>query len=422
MSDVRSGQGEPLRALLAALSGAAGVIHLAMVPSHMDEWALEGVAFAVAGWFQLAWAVLVLTRSRRELLRLGLAANLLFVGAWAVTRTAGSPFGPHAGHAESASLIDLTTVGLQLALVALAAVALFRPTLGAALGRSLPTVTATAAVVVVVASVALASPSARNHAHTSHGEHGDGHDEAAGSGHDHEAMANPAAASTGDDRGLSSLRNGHHHEIVAEELDAATQADLDEQLAVTREVAAQNPTVAAAEANGYRRIGPYFPGIGAHYGRMGPEETNRAGVMDRTALLHPLAIIYEGTEPTSQVAGFMYLSLSDTEPEGFAGPNDVWHYHEQLCLKYLPDGEIDVPFGLDRQSTDAQCQAAGGNILPVSPWMVHVWSAPGWDDDPDVGTFGEVHTDLTCSDGSYHMLPVDQWADHQDSICSNGAA
>ena len=420
MSDVRAAQAEPLRTLLAALSGAAGVIHLAMVPSHMDEWALEGVAFAVAGWFQLAWAVLVLVRSRRELLRLGLAANVVFVGAWAFTRTLGPPFGPHAGHAESVSLVDLTTVGLQLALVALAAVALFRPALGAALGRVVPTVAATG--VVLVASVALASPSARDHAHDSHGGHGDGHDETAASGHDHATMANPAAASTGDDRGLSDLRNGHHHEIVAEELDAATQADLDEQLAVTREVAAANPTVAAAEANGYRRIGPYFPGIGAHYGKTGGDETNRAGVMDRTALLHPLAIIYDGTAPTSRVAGFMYLSLSETEPEGFAGPNDVWHYHEQLCLKYRPDGEIDVPFGLDKASTDAQCEAAGGGILPVSPWMVHVWSAPGWDDDPDVGTFGEVHTDLTCSDGTYHMLPADQWASHQHNICSPDAA
>src|SRR5262249_14166826 len=148
-------------------------------------------------------------------------------------------------------------------------------------------------------------------------------------------------------------------------------------------------------------------------------ETNPSGRMDRSALLHPFAIIYDGTEPTSRVAGFMYLSLSKTEPKGFAGPNDVWHYHEQLCLDYRPNGEIDVPFGLDHQATEAQCTAAGARIIKISPWMVHVWAAPGWDDDPEVGTFGEVHTDLTCADGTYYMLPLDQWPTHHLNVCKS---
>jgi len=421
MSDERSESTEPLRWLVAALSGAAGVIHLAMVPSHMDEWALEGIAFAAVGWLQLTWAVLEVVRPSRGLHRVGIVANLAFVGAWVVTRVSGPPFGPHAGDAEAASLVDLTTVGLEAALVIVVALALLRPGAlgaGAATGRVARTLPVLgAASVVLLASVVLASPSARNHAHGGEGDAGH-HDDAAMGAHAHDTEA----AAPADDRGLSLLRNGHHHEIVAEELDADTQSELDEQLAVTREVAAANPTVAAAEANGYSRIGPYFPGIGAHYGNTGPDELNPDGTMDRTSLLHPLAIIYDGTLPTSRVAGFMYLSTSETEPEGFAGPNDAWHYHEKLCLKRLPNGEMDVPFGLDNQSTDEQCSAAGGGILPMSPWMVHVWSAPGWDDDPDVDTFGEVHTDLTCSDGGYRMLPVEQWVDNQHSICTADAA
>src|SRR5688572_18183739 len=87
--------------LLAALSGAAGAIHLAMVPSHMDEWAAEGIAFVVAGWLQLVFAVAVLLRPARRLLPAGVALNAVFVAAWAITRTAGAPFGPNSGHAES---------------------------------------------------------------------------------------------------------------------------------------------------------------------------------------------------------------------------------------------------------------------------------------------------------------------------------
>jgi hypothetical protein len=410
----------PLRYLLAGLSGAAGAVHLAMVPSHMGEWAAEGVAFAFAGWGQLVVALLLVSRPSRALLRAAIVANVAFVGAWVVSRTAGSPFGPHAGHAESVSFVDATTVGFEMALVVLAALALLRPGLAARAGAvARGGALAGAMAVVVLASVVLASPSARDHAHGTHAGHGDA---AAGDQHEHDAGAAARSGSPADDRGLSELSNGHHHEMVVQPLDAATEAELDDQLAITREVAARYPTVADAEDAGYQRIGPYFPGIGAHYGKTGPLETNREGVFDRDTLSHPFAIIYDGTEPTSRVAGFMYLSLSDTEPEGFAGPNDVWHYHEQLCLKYQPNGEIDVPFGLDHQATEAQCRAAGARLLPISPWMVHVWSAPGWDDDPDVGTFGEVHTDLTCSDGTYFMLPIDQWVDHRLNVCRADAA
>ena len=410
MSEVVERDG-PTSQLIAALSGAAGVVHLAMVPSHMGEWTAEGVAFALVGWAQLVAAVLLLTRPSRAVLWATVVGNVAFVGAWVVTRTTGSPFGPHAGHAESASFVDGAAVGLEMALVLLAAGLLIRP-VGLRVGQHVPQVLGVSAV--VLASVALASPSARNHAHDAHGSHDE---------HDHsEAATGSGSAAAKDDRGLALLSNGHHHEIVNRKLDAKTQAALDKQLAITHEVSAKYPTVAAAEAAGYHRIGPYFPGIGAHYGKTGPDELNRAGVMDRNALLHPMSIIYNGTEPTSRVAGFMYLSLHETEPAGFAGPNDVWHYHEQLCLKYNANREIDVPYGLDHQATKAQCDAAGARLLDISPWMVHVWSVPGWDDDPEVGTFGEVHTDLTCSDGTYYMLPIEQWADHRLNICRADAA
>jgi hypothetical protein len=419
-----AGPAPALRALIAGLSAAAGAIHLAMVPSHMGEWAAEGVAFAVAGWLQMATALLIVVRPSRLLLAAAAAANLAFVGAWVVTRTTGAPFGPHAGQAHEASLVDVTTVAIEAALVLVVVLALVRPAPPAlAGGRARRGGLAGAGAAVVLASVVLASPSARDHAHgASTGDQA--HDgEAAAGGHVHGGEATGvSAAPGGDDRGLAELSNGHHHEMVVHELDAETRAELDDQLAITREVAAQHPTVADAEAAGYQRIGPYFPGIGAHYGRTGGLEMNRDGGFDEEKIAHPFAIIYNGTAPTSRVAGFMYLSMADEEPEGFAGPNDVWHYHEDLCLAYSPSGEIDVPFGLDHQATEAQCTDAGGRLIGLSPWMVHVWSAPGWDDDPEVGTFGEVHTDLTCSDGTYYMLPIEQWVDHRMNVCEADAA
>src|SRR3990172_12489932 len=77
----------PAQMILASLSGGAGVIHLAMVSSHMEETVVEGIGFALAGWFQLAFAVLALTRPSRALLHASILVNLALIGAWALSRT-----------------------------------------------------------------------------------------------------------------------------------------------------------------------------------------------------------------------------------------------------------------------------------------------------------------------------------------------
>jgi len=250
--------------------------------------------------------------------------------------------------------------------------------------------------VLLVTTLALASPSARDHASASHGEHG------------HE-----------DDKGLSLLTNGHHQEIVQYELDPETQAALDVQIEMSKQVAAMYPTVADAEAAGYRRAGPYSPGLGAHYIKYGPREMNADGVVDGEDALHPLAIIYDGTEPGSEVAGFMYYSMSPTEPQGFVGQNDVWHYHERICLK-VANGQIDAPFGADMEATDTQCAAAGGSVIPVTQWMAHVWPVPGYD-GVDGGVFAEVNPALDCPDGTYYRLPAEEWAAHPLNVCRSEA-
>src|SRR3954449_3275932 len=88
------------RGLLAVLSIGAGTIHLVMVPAHAGEWLPEGLAFALSGWFALAFGVAVAVRPTKRLLLVGLLANLVFIVAWAVTRTVGMPFGPEAGSKE----------------------------------------------------------------------------------------------------------------------------------------------------------------------------------------------------------------------------------------------------------------------------------------------------------------------------------
>jgi hypothetical protein len=403
------------RLLLAAFSLGAGAIHLAMVPSHWGSSTAEGLSFAVTGWLQIAFAVLVVAKPSRLLLQLGIAVNAVAIGAWIVSRTAGLPYGAHSGVAEDAGFVDVTCVVFEGLLVVACAVWAFKPRAGARFARGGLAFTGVIAIsVLALTTAALASPGARNH----------GHNEAGGlaaDGHNHGGTA----AAPVDDKGFSQLHNGQHAHMTVHQLDAGTTKKLNEQLAVTREVAKLTPTVAAAEAAGYKRVGPYVPGIGAHYwkgingaGGFGGARFNPSGRMDDEQLRNPLMLIFTGTKPTSEIAGFMYYSMSPFEPEGFAGRNDTWHYHEKLCLKQLPDGGIDVPYGLDNGATKAQCDKVGGFILAMSNYMVHVWSIPGYEMTlADGGFFGEANRKLSCADGSYYTLPLDEWAAHPLNAC-----
>lgn len=269
--------------------------------------------------------------------------------------------------------------------------------------------------VVVLTSAVLASPEARAHTHGSEGAAvvDDGH------AHGGAGVAGESAAAA-DDQGLSLLTNGHHHEIVQQPMSPATTLELKRQVAITRGVAARLPTVAAAEAAGYRRAGPFSPGLGAHYTITNAAALNVDGVMTDEELRTPLSIIYDGTEPDSPVAGFMYYATTPAEPEGFAGQNDVWHYHTSTCLT-MTDGEINAPFGADLEVTDAQCGQVGGFMLDQTQYMVHVWSVPGYNDVPG-GVFAEVNPALDCQDGTYWRLPQSAWPDHLLNVCESGAA
>ena len=219
-----------------------------------------------------------------------------------------------------------------------------------------------------------------------------------------------------DDRGLSLLENGHQHETGPEvELDAATQAELDAQLELTRRVAREIPNIAAAEAAGYRRAGPFAPGLGLHYVRPSGEGLNPDGVMDEADLLSPLSIVFDGTGPDAPIAGFMYYSMSTEAPEGFAGPNDHWHYHDNVCLVTRDDGTQDTPLGADREVTADQCAAVGGGLLAVTQWMVHVWTAPDYESDR--GVFSEINPAISCPDGSYFQISEQEQLKAPLSLC-----
>jgi hypothetical protein len=94
----------------------------------------------------------------------------------------------------------------------------------------------------------------------------------------------------------------------------------------------------------------------------------------------------------------MYFGMGDTAPDGFAGPNDHWHRHSNVCTKY-GGGKLEVPFPADADVTKRQCEAVGGSLMPITGWMVHAWVVPSWESPQ--GVFSHDNTNIRCADGTY---------------------
>lgn len=410
----------PGRVLLATLSFAAGAIHLVMVPSHSGEWLAEGLTFAAVGWLQIGLGVMFVVRPSRAVLRFACLANSTFIAAWIVSRISGVPFGPRAGIAEAASFVDITGVALEALLVIVAARLLMRPDHGARLGSAGRAALSIVPIgILAIATAAMVSPSALNHAH-----HGVGTESAADAAGAHGHSRDAVGAEPIDDKGLSKVMNGqgegggHAHTAADVRLDPATQRQLDAQLAQTRLLVDAFPTVRSAEAAGYLRSGPFSPGLGAHYTAIALGSLNVDGKMDVEDLAHP-TLIYDGIAPDSRLAGFMYnIASMDTEhaPAGFAGPNDRWHYHTNVCITARPGGGIDAPLGADTTATEELCDQYGGFLIANTGYMLHVWVVPGYSSPQ--GVFSNVNGKIKCADGTYHIIRPEDIG-HRTSTCAD---
>ena len=389
---------------LAVLSLAAGGIHFAMIQPHFDEYWLEGVFFAVIAWFQLGWAAAVLLRPNSLVLRLGALVNAAVIVVWAISRTWGPPVGPNAGVAEGASFVDIFSTIVEAGIVVTCLALLARPALAERRATSVAAVPliSVSAAVAVLSALALSPSLASGHTHGEEAGHAAGSDghahdmgaEAAG-GHAHGGVVATTAVEdtpcgiskanvpAGEDVGQG--KHGHSGPSGWTSItDPATRDALAAQLQASRDAALRYPTVADAEAAGYRMVTAYIPCIGAHY----IKQINFVSSFDPS---NPEMLLYDGTAPDANIVGLSYASMSDPQvaPEGFAGPNDPWHKHDLnggLCLK----GGVVVGGESDSQE---ECAAKGGAKIGLSNlWMNHVWVVPGW--ESSWGLFSNEHPEL----------------------------
>jgi hypothetical protein len=386
----------PARGLLAVLSIAAGTIHLAMVTPHAAEWMPEGIAFALVGWFALAFAVAICVKPSRKWLEIGIAANIVFIAAWAVTRYVGMPFGPGSGSTEAASLVDLTCVGLEAAIVLASVVFLKNPRLGEKFDSgALVMASVVPLAVIALTTTVLAVPSGHSHGAGAESANGaEGVEAAQGADH-HGATTAPAAA--GEDHsnmpGMDHSASGGHGAVPAgmatedpnapapapapslkydpakplnfggvEGVSPEEQARAENLVAITLIRLPQFADYKYAESVGFSSIGD---------GLTGTEHFINQAYMDDGEFMNPdkpESLVYDTKrDGTKTLAAVMYMVNRGTplsEVPNIGGKLTQWHTHQNLC--YQANGKLG---GL----TNAEGKCAPGLFLPEPTPMIHVW-------------------------------------------------
>jgi hypothetical protein len=221
------------------------------------------------------------------------------------------------------------------------------------------------------------------------------------------------------DRGFSQLENGVQHSHGFElPMSAADRKLLSHQVTLAEQTAMRYPTLADAERAGMRPLGPFSPGLGLHVGGLtsGFAYGAETGVMTDAQIEHPATWIYDGTKPDSRVAGLFY-SARVQNPAGFAGPNDVWHKHTNICIVFKPGGGINAPLGADHDVTTAQCNAVHGVLIKATGPLLHVWVVPGYEDSQ--GVFAHLNPAITCNDGTYHTIDT-KHPGYVTTACADG--
>jgi hypothetical protein len=187
-------------------------------------------------------------------------------------------------------------------------------------------------------------------------------------------------------------------------LGPADQAVLTGQLAQSYQAAMRYPTVASAKAAGMILAGGMAPGVGAHYQLISADGFKGINPDGSINALYPASWIYASVADNAPVVGVMYESLNDTAPSGFIGPNDHWHRHSDVCVKFS-GGKIAVPFAADQDITPKECADVQGDFMKKTVWMVHAWVVPGWESPQGVFSHDNLHvycpgnTDLTNAIG-----------------------
>jgi hypothetical protein len=240
----------------------------------------------------------------------------------------------------------------------------FGPMLGAAM------------VLLLVATVALGSWSGVQAARESQGETANlASNNSSDSSHaaSHGVPADPAAAAIGEGaEGDSHFGAGHG--VAGPSTDQELMI-MSAQIAAARAATARYRNIEVAKAAGYYQITQFIAGLGLHMDNLKISNDTFDPARPQILLYEPAA---DGHLVLVGVA-YTYAHVNDVPPAGFAGGEDVWHFHTNLC--FLPGGSVTVAPGA------SPCKAQGGFFQKETPWLLHAWI---WKTNPD-GIFAEYN-------------------------------
>jgi hypothetical protein len=91
---------------------------IAEISTHFEGYWVFGAFFFSVAWFQVATAITLVALPAHRLFVIVAVVNLVVIGSWIWSRTAGLPIGPEAGGPETIGAADLLATVLEALLVA----------------------------------------------------------------------------------------------------------------------------------------------------------------------------------------------------------------------------------------------------------------------------------------------------------------
>jgi hypothetical protein len=143
-------------------------------------------------------------------------------------------------------------------------------------------------------------------------------------------------------------------------LEPADQATFDGQWAAAQAAATDLDTPDEAAAAGYTKAALQQNGIGAHW-------VNWLLIDRPFDPARPAMLLFDERKPHPELVAFSYW-VHTPQPNGFAGSNDAWHRHTNLCI---------VNGWVDREMAATPRDCAGSFLAGSDLWMLHAWVVPG---------------------------------------------
>jgi hypothetical protein len=160
---------------------------------------------------------------------------------------------------------------------------------------------------------------------------------------------------------------GHSHPsafgpVAEQPLDRAEATAFEQQWAAAVAAIPALDTIEEVADAGYVLSSLFAPGVGVHW-------VNWSTIAEPFDPAHPAMLLFSKVRDRDVLVGFSYWVRSAAAPDGFAGPNDVWHTHHGLCV---------VNGWVEREEVGSALQCPGEWLAGDDLWMLHAWVIPDY--------------------------------------------